>query len=188
MKTKTELKPCPFCNSNNLYETSNGIDSWFIECHDCGAAGPASFRGQDSWNTRASLEAPQVESEPVAWANGEQLALCKKMPLYDEPNNPMLHNIPRNIAGQSVQSGYCNTPLYDKPQVSITVLPERKPYVDGLLSVKQAKDSAYNQALDDVAKLNATPVPIELLRNVCATGLSYSERQALLDELRELTK
>lgn len=53
--------------------------------------------------------------EPVAWANGEQLKLCAASPREVQPNNPMMHNLPRNIAGSALKTDYCNTPLFTAP-------------------------------------------------------------------------
>lgn len=56
--------------------------------------------------------AEQHQGEPVCWANDQQLLLCSKSPRVVEPDNPMMHNLPRNIAGSSLQGEYCNTPLF----------------------------------------------------------------------------
>ena len=63
---------------------------------------------------RALLGKPaaQPQGEPVAWANGEQLLLCSRSPREVQPNNPMMHNLPRNIAGSALRTEYCDTPLY----------------------------------------------------------------------------
>ena len=55
---------------------------------------------------------PTAQGKPVAWANGEQLLLCSRSPREVQPNNPMMHNLPRNIAGSALRTDYCNTPLY----------------------------------------------------------------------------
>jgi hypothetical protein len=52
------------------------------------------------------------ERAAVCWVNDQQLLLCSKSPREDAPNNPMLHGQPRNIAGSSLRTDYCNTPLY----------------------------------------------------------------------------
>lgn len=49
---------------------------------------------------------------PVTWVNDQQLLLCSKSPREDCPENPMMHNLPRNIAGSALRTDYCNTPLY----------------------------------------------------------------------------
>lgn len=61
---------------------------------------------------KAAPVPPLVDGPPSAWVNGDQLRLCAKSPRHDEPENPMLHNLPRNIAGSALQTGYCNTPLF----------------------------------------------------------------------------
>ena len=49
-----ELKPCPFCGSADIFETSNGINEYFHECNQCGARGPVVHEGPvaNGWNTR----------------------------------------------------------------------------------------------------------------------------------------
>lgn len=53
-----QLKPCPFCGSDNLKCSS--ADSWFnnhtIECHGCGAGGPWSSEEQDPDNEQGSQQ------------------------------------------------------------------------------------------------------------------------------------
>jgi hypothetical protein len=73
------------------------------------------------------------QGEPVAWANDQQLLLCRKSPREDQPNNPMLHNLPRNIAGSALKTDYCNTPMFaSQPAPVSVVLPARKhPRPDG---------------------------------------------------------
>ena len=61
------------------------------------------------------------QGEPVAWANDQQLLLCSKSPREDQPNNPMLHNLPRNIAGSSLKTDYCNTPLFTSQPAPVSV-------------------------------------------------------------------
>ena len=77
-------------------------------------------------STIARLEAriAELESgrgEPVAWANGEQLKLCTASPREVQPNNPMMHNLPRNIAGSALKTDYCNTPLFTAPPAPVAV-------------------------------------------------------------------
>lgn len=65
---------------------------------------------------RELLASPVAErQEPAAWANDQQLLLCRKSPREDQPNNPMMHELPRNIAGSALKTDYCNTPLYTSP-------------------------------------------------------------------------
>ena len=56
--------------------------------------------------------AEQHQGEPVCWVNDQQLLLCSKSPRAVEPDNPMMHNLPRNISGSALQGEYCNTPLF----------------------------------------------------------------------------
>ena len=58
------------------------------------------------------------ERAAVCWVNDQQLLLCSKSPREDAPNNPMLHGQPRNIAGSSLRTDYCNTPLYARAALS----------------------------------------------------------------------
>lgn len=64
---------------------------------------------------KAKLAELEATAEPAAWANDQQLLLCSKSPREVQPNNPMMHNIPRNIAGSALKTDYCNTPLYTSP-------------------------------------------------------------------------
>lgn len=54
----------------------------------------------------------QNQLMPAAWANREQLLLCSRSPREVEPENPLVHGLPRNIAGSALATEYCNTPLY----------------------------------------------------------------------------
>lgn len=54
---------------------------------------------------------------PLAWANREQLLLCSRQPREHRPGEPLLHNLPRNVAGSALRTEYCNTPLYPRPAV-----------------------------------------------------------------------
>lgn len=58
------------------------------------------------------MPAQENQGEPVCWVNDQQLLLCSKSPRVVEPDNPMMHNLPRNIAGSALQGEYCNTPLF----------------------------------------------------------------------------
>ena len=57
-------------------------------------------------------QAKQHQGEPVCWVNDQQLLLCSRSPRVEEPDNPLKHNLPRNIAGSAQQGEYCNTPLF----------------------------------------------------------------------------
>lgn len=61
------------------------------------------------------------QGEPVAWANDQQLLLCSKSPREDQPNNPLMHNLPRNIAGSALKTDYCNTPLFASQPAPVSV-------------------------------------------------------------------
>lgn len=64
---------------------------------------------------KAKLAELEATAEPAAWANDQQLLLCSKSPREVQPNNPMMHDLPRNIAGSALKTDYCNTPLYTSP-------------------------------------------------------------------------
>lgn len=67
---------------------------------------------RERYPVHAKSFAEQHQGEPVCWVNDQQLLLCSKSPRVDEPENPMTHNLPRNIAGSALQGEYCNTPLF----------------------------------------------------------------------------
>ena len=58
---ETELKPCPFCGSDDLhFSDSRGGDEGYITCWNCDARGPDSAtekRASSEWNNRPN-EAP----------------------------------------------------------------------------------------------------------------------------------
>ena len=68
-------------------------------------------------------ELESARGEPVAWVNGEQLKLCAASPREVEPDNPLVHNLPRNIAGSALKTSYCNTPLFTAPPAPVAAVP-----------------------------------------------------------------
>ena len=87
---------------------------------------PVPFPGYPPVPDDRKLPVAQPQGEPAAWANGEQLLLCSRSPREVQPNNPMMHNLPRNIAGSALRTDYCNTPLYAEQPAPVAVeLPER---------------------------------------------------------------
>lgn len=70
---------------------------------------------QERDQLKAKLAELEATAEPAAWANDQQLLLCSKSPREVQPNNPMMHDLPRNIAGSALKTDYCNTPLYTSP-------------------------------------------------------------------------
>lgn len=89
------------------------------------------LRGTSNWCAAVAhilndqKPAAQHQGDPVAWVNGQQLRMCAKIPRYDEPENPMVHSLPRNIAGSALRTDYCNTPLYaEQPAPVAVVMPE----------------------------------------------------------------
>jgi len=90
---------------------------------------------------RAQLAAPvEQQGEPVAWVNDQQLLLCSRSPREDQPANPLMHNLPRNIAGSALRTDYCNTPLYRHSQ------PPAQPRIT-MADVMRAHESAARKPL-----------------------------------------
>jgi Lar family restriction alleviation protein len=52
-----ELKPCPFCGSENLIVVKEGPLSKWVACMDCYAQGPVEFGEEEqaisAWNKRS---------------------------------------------------------------------------------------------------------------------------------------
>ena len=68
-----ELKPCPFCDGNDLFVTYFGEGDYQVVCHSndgvCEATGPSSETEEEAiaaWNRRPEPVADDVES--AAWA------------------------------------------------------------------------------------------------------------------------
>ena len=57
---KTELRPCPFCGSDNL-----GLSEIFrVHCYGCGAEGPARSRMESAakqWNRRERVVKVEID-------------------------------------------------------------------------------------------------------------------------------
>lgn len=50
-----EIKPCPFCGSEEVHTAINTIDNWFVMCEGCGASGRderTEEKAIASWNKR----------------------------------------------------------------------------------------------------------------------------------------
>lgn len=92
--------------------------------------------------------------EPVAWVSGEQLKLCAASPREVQPNNPMMHNLPRNIAGSALQTEYCNTPLYTAPPAPVAVVLSDEQILEAMRPDIVNADGGYvfDTAKDDVVK------------------------------------
>lgn len=66
-----DLAACPFCRSINQDTSSNGMESHFVVCQDCGAEGPAKDTEQEAitaWFTRATLPSNAGSNGPSAQA------------------------------------------------------------------------------------------------------------------------
>lgn len=166
----------------------------------------------NSWNTRAPVDAPQVESELVsvqeAWeaaggnpgikATKAQLLLALKSmdeaidslqsrtaltPAEIQPYAQSMAESAKILLGVEKSMDERSRRLIEQ-QASVTVLPERS---EGSRNV----DDAWNAAIDKTEKLNAKPVTIELLRRVCGPDITIKQRGDVYDaitELRELIK
>lgn len=112
----SELLPCPFCGCHDVYETSNGTLSMYVECTDCGAQGPSSetpAKAIKAWNRRAS-RAPvqQPAAEPVAW----RTHFKESRPHNDLPSYEFAHGKDRPIHLEREPDKYEVIPLYTAPQ------------------------------------------------------------------------
>mgnify|MGYP001564767491 CR=1 FL=1 len=131
------------------------------------------------------LEAPQVESEPVA------MVVSK----YGDPEAFGERELKVFVDLSTIAY---DTPLFLKSQASVAVLPEPCAYLTinpyGICQLSVGKTHAHSIALtqlEDVAKLNATPVPIGLLRRVCQPICCDDDHEVYeqaIEELRELIK
>lgn len=57
-----ELKPCPFCGSDDRASHRDGMRNW-IECHNCHATGPTRITKEGAsaaWNERKLAAAPDL--------------------------------------------------------------------------------------------------------------------------------
>ena len=63
------LPPCPFCRGAELYEVSNGMENYFVECEGCGTSGPVGVDGAKAralWENRLpQTSAASVPTVPV---------------------------------------------------------------------------------------------------------------------------
>lgn len=51
----TELKPCPFCGSEDVQLTGTDLTGWYVICWDCGGRGGLAHRQEkaiEKWNDR----------------------------------------------------------------------------------------------------------------------------------------
>ena len=84
-----ELKPCPFCGSNNLAE---GNHSPFVICDDCGAFGPGNAdlthdEAVEKWNTR--YHSAYEETVIKAWEEIKEYTerTCKRKAYISMPRH-----------------------------------------------------------------------------------------------------
>lgn len=50
-----ELKPCPFCGSNDLFVERQTLATKVVQCNSCGAVGPDDEKksgAREKWNNR----------------------------------------------------------------------------------------------------------------------------------------
>lgn len=56
MSERDELKPCPFCGSENVEPQYAGCGDWYVMCGSCATEGPWGETSKDSaiaaWNRR----------------------------------------------------------------------------------------------------------------------------------------
>lgn len=71
-----ELKPCPFCGSENLKTNTSEFNHDFIQCCDCGGDGPLEDHSETAegyWNRRAPAQG-ELSALPERWS--ETFARC----------------------------------------------------------------------------------------------------------------
>lgn len=71
---RAALKPCPFCGERDQIPASNGFESHFIFCNQCGAEGPCATTEQGAaagWNERGSIAAYEATKAAPAEPVGE---------------------------------------------------------------------------------------------------------------------
>ena len=69
------LKPCPFCGGEAVFEEENNTSSVKIVCKSCGAstlwtAKPVQNYIIDKWNSRSRKRTTQIKSCPFCGGNG----------------------------------------------------------------------------------------------------------------------
>lgn len=106
--------------------------------------------------------------EPDAWVNGQQLLLCSKSPRVVEPENPMMHNLPRNIAGSALRTDYCDTPLFAEQPVS--VMPDD--WEDQLFAEMSRRFDLRKMIDDDHMVYDDTQIGVEFARDWVKARLS----------------
>lgn len=135
-------------------------------CIKCNDTGEADSGGVQPWGEGINIPcdcvlAANQQGKPVAWVNDQQLLLCSQSPREVWPENPMVHNLPRNIAGSALRTDYCNTPLFSELPAPVAVLmPE--PYslamfqmISGFESVTPEQfDLVWSACRAEMARLN----------------------------------
>jgi translation initiation factor 2 beta subunit (eIF-2beta)/eIF-5 len=54
-KLEFKPEPCPWCKGEDIHITSNGEESYFCYCAECGASGPTGLtekEAQELWNNK----------------------------------------------------------------------------------------------------------------------------------------
>jgi len=71
-----ELKPCPFCASNNLSISYRGQPArdFFIGCNSCGACGPAVPSANPAGGAYNPETVPSWNRRPTVYQDGENAA------------------------------------------------------------------------------------------------------------------
>ena len=62
----SNLKPCPFCGSNDLWSGYMAFGRWEVECMDCGGNMRGGIREEteNDWNQRAALAESPEKTNP----------------------------------------------------------------------------------------------------------------------------
>lgn len=76
-----ELKPCPFCGSDDIDVTYTYVDGgldYYAECTDCycrGAWEPTGAKARAAWNSRPIEDALQARIDALEWLREVEEAL-----------------------------------------------------------------------------------------------------------------
>lgn len=142
-------------------------------CIKCNDTGEADSGGVQPWgegiNIPCDCELPDHQhGKPVAWVNDQQLLLCSKSPRVVDPENPMMHNLPRNIAGSALRTDYCDTPLF--AEQSVSVMPDD--WEDHLFAEMSRRFDLRKMIDDDHMVYDDTQIGVEFARDWVKARLS----------------